>query len=201
MTSPIYWHPFIYTLVMRLIYGLHYEDRYKAIADLIPDHITLFEVCSGDCRIYTQYLCKMDIQYSCGDINKNFIFYAQKKGIDCQHLDLNEGVVPSADIILMQASLYQFNPNQKKIVDKLLASARKWLILAEPVRNLSTSSNPFIAAMAKFNANPGTGHKSYRFNEQTLDYFMKGEYAELIDQEKFISGGREKLFVLKGRGK
>jgi len=199
MTSPVYWHPFIYHFVMKLIYGRDYENRYKTIVGLIPDGITLFEVCSGDCRIYTHYLCKRDIQYCCGDINQNFINYARRKGIDCRYLDLNEDFVPSADIILMQASLYQFIPNQKIIVDKLLASARKWLILAEPVRNLSTSSSPIIAALAKINADPGTGNKSYRFNEQTLDDFIKREYAELIDQEKLTSKSREKIFVLKGR--
>jgi hypothetical protein len=80
----------------------------------------------------------------------------------------------------------------------LLAAARQTLIVSEPVRNLSSSPNPLIRWLARRSADPGSGHKAQRFDEASLDAFFSEHYADRIIGHTLISGGREKIYCLRG---
>jgi hypothetical protein len=69
------------------------------------------------------------------------------------------------------------------------------VIISEPVRNLSSSGVGLIAALARRSADPGSGQGDRRFDEVSLDAFMR-RYAHLIEHELTIPGGRDKIFVL-----
>jgi hypothetical protein len=196
VTSPVYWHPFIYGVFMRLLYGRGFSDRYHAVAARIPINASLLELCAGDCLLYTRFLVQKKISYTACDINPIFINAARKKGISAIRLDVLNETLPNADIVLMQASLYQFIPHQKAIVDKMLEAARKRVIIVEPVKNLSDSQNPMIAFLARRSANPGTGNKTTRFNAETFSVFLKDNYPSLIIEKALIASGREMLAVL-----
>ena len=75
--------------------------------------------------------------------------------------------------------------------------ARKQVIVTEPVRNLSDSSIALVAWIAKRSANPGTGHKSARFNLESAQSFFHSNYDDLIVKECLIAGNQELLVVLK----
>jgi len=181
---------------MRFLYGKFFHDRYSVLAGMIPERSSVLEVCSGDCWLYLKYLRKKNIIYQGSDVNEVFLSHAQKKNIPILKLDLLKDILPRAEFVVMQASLYQFIPRQKYVVDKLLASATKKVLIAEPIKNLATSSNPIISFLAKRLANPGDGQKFNRFDESSLDQLMNDHYSNLIDQVAVIPGGREKIYSL-----
>ena len=104
--------------------------------------------------------------------------------------------MPKADIIILQGSLYQFQPNQKLIIDKLLFNAKKKVIISEPIINIANSENSFIAFIAKYTVNPGTGHRTKRFTKQSLDHFFQSNYNKIIESRFFIAGGRDLVYIL-----
>src|SRR5205823_4786501 len=110
----------------------------------------------------------------------------------------DERPLPPADSVVMQASLYQFLPDAAPVVRRMLQAARERVIIAEPIRNLSDSRLPILAAFAGRQADAGLGARARRFNEQTLDAFFEG--LSLRPSRTFlIPGGREKVYVLDPR--
>jgi hypothetical protein len=199
MSSLIYSHPTIYRLLMRLIYGGGgFAARYRALSELIPDGADVFEACAGDAYLYLHHLQARGIRYRAGESNEGFVAHARARGIRMERFDLRSDPVPVADIVVLHASLYQFMPDHAAIVGRLLAAARRRLIVSEPVRNLSSSPNPLIRWLAQRSADPGSGHKQQRFDEASLDAFFAEHYADAIEQSTLIPGGREKIYCLRG---
>lgn len=201
MSSLIYAHPSVYQLLMRLIYAGGYSARYSALSQLIPDGADVFEACAGDAYLYRHYLQPRGIRYRAGEFNETFVAHARARGIEMARFDLRQDPVPQADVVLLHASLYQFMPDHRQIVDRLLAAARQQLILSEPVRNLSSSRWGLIRWIARRSADPGSGHKAQRFDEQSLDAFVAAHYADRVRQRVLIPGGRELIYCLEGRAR
>jgi hypothetical protein len=199
--SLIYAHPALYRVVMQLLYGRGYVARYQAISALVPDGADVFEACAGDARLYERYLRPRGIRYRAGEFNERFVAHARARGIAMDRFDLRVDEVPRADVVILHASLYQFMPQHRQIVEKLLASARQKLIVSEPIVNLSTSRWALIRWIAKRSADPGSGDKPQRFNEASLDEFFQRNFAERIESSTRIDGGREKVYCLAGRAK
>ena len=92
--------------------------------------------------------------------------------------------------------MYQFIPNHKKIVDKLIGMASSKVIISEPIKNISSSKIPLISTLARYAGNPGTGHSKLRFNKETFEDFFYKNYSQIIEKIELHSGGRELLVVL-----
>lgn len=192
MTSFIYRHPKIYQATMRRLYGKDYEDRYARIANLIPTGASVTELCMGDGYLYQHYLSKRDVSYTGMEYNGDFIKHAQKMGANCIKRNVLTAEIPAADVVLMHASLYQFIPDERKLIDRMFNAANRMVILAEPIKNLSNSENLFVRAVARRAANPGTGNAPDRFTEQTFGQLLN----ELGTHETYFSaGGREMIGV------
>jgi ubiquinone/menaquinone biosynthesis C-methylase UbiE len=197
-TSLVYKSPFIYSLIMMFLYRKNYKDRFRVIAEEIKEGAKVLDVCCGDCALYTLFL-KDKVDYTGVDITESFINSAKKKSIDIISLDVSCSELPQADYVVMQASLYQFMPQHKQIVDRLLKSALNKVIITEPIVNLSTSDNKLISYIASRSANPGTGHKKGRFVEETFRNFFMDNYNLLIESVKFVPGKRELMVVLNAK--
>ena len=193
MRSPLYWHPVIYQIFMRLLYGTHFQDRYKAIADLIPSFSDVMELCMGDGYLYRNYLRQKKVKYLGLDINETFVRQAGRRGITARIHDLITDPLPSHDYLILQGSLYQFIPHESQIVQKALNASRRMLVVAEPVKNLSSGRNRVVSLIAAYSANPGGRHALYRFNEESLLQFFRQfrEFKEVIP----IKGGREHMGI------
>ncbi len=195
MRSIVYWNAFSYNIIMRLLYPGGFKDRYAKLAALIPDDVSVVEICCGDCYLYRNYLSEKKIKYTGLDINPSFIAKAKKNGIDVYRFDLNQAKeIPKAEYLIMQASLYQFLPDAAGLMKKLLAAAQKKVIIAEPVKNLSTSQNSLTRFIAKRLSNPGTHHQMERFNEQSFVAFCNA-FSDGLTSISASANGKELIAV------
>jgi hypothetical protein len=158
----------------------------------------VFEACAGDGYLYRRYLAPRGVRYRGGDINPAFLAHAARRRIPMAAFDLRRDEVPRADVVLLHASLYQFMPEHRRVVDKLLGAARRSLIISEPVKNLSSAGFGPVAWLARRSANPGDGDKPARFDEPSLDAFFAENYADRVERSLLIPGGREKIYCLRG---
>jgi hypothetical protein len=181
---------------MRLLYGRHFNGRFTPVAHFISSRSVVHEVCAGDCYFYRRFLAGRDIAYSASDINPAFTASGHRKGINIERRDIRADPVPRVDHVVMLASLYQFIPEHRAVIDRLLAGARASVIITEPVVNLASSANPLVRLLGRFGTNPGTGNTPRRFTERSLDEFFTGSYPAHIQHAEIIAGGREKMYVL-----
>lgn len=181
---------------MRALYGHRFELRYSALARLIPDGAEVFEACAGDTYLYRHYLKQRGIRYRGSDLSPVFVAHARARGIDLVRHDLAREPLPSADFVVLQASLYQFMPDPTPVVAKLLAAARVRLLVAEPIANLASSRLSLVRWLARRAVNPGDGHKPARFDERTLDAFFDAGFGARVERRQLVPGGREKIYSL-----
>ncbi len=197
-TSLVYRTASGYELLMRGLYGRHYAARLQAVADQIRPGASVLELCPGPGALYERHLRDRVGSYTGVDVNDRFLERLRGLGADAVKLDLLEAAeLPAADAVIMQASLYHFLPDADAIVRRMLAAARERVIVAEPIRNLSSSRLPLLARLGRRATDPGAGGGGHaqRFSEPTLDQLME-RYAALTVAAFTIPGGREKVFVL-----
>ena len=198
-TTVLYKSAVLYELLMVVLYGRHYAGRYRAIADLIPAQSSVLDLCCGPAVLYHRYLRQKAIDYTGLDLSGAFIKHLNRRGANGQVWDLQgTATLPAADYVIMQASLYQFLPDPQPVVDRMLRAARKQVILAEPIRNITSSKVAPLAFFGRRFTDPGDGQSAHRFTEESLDLFFS-RYASRLGKTFSIPGGREKVFVLNAR--
>jgi SAM-dependent methyltransferase len=199
-TSLVYRSALGYELLMRALYGRHYTDRMSAVATRVPAGSSVLELCCGPGTLYLHHLRDRAGSYIGLDVNERFLERLRRHGIDARALDLAAGdePLPTADVALMQASLYHFLPRADRILESMLEAARERVIVSEPIRNLASSRLPLIGVLGRAAADPGVGGHAQRFTEATLDALM-GRYRDRVIEAFTIPGGREKVYVLAAR--
>jgi SAM-dependent methyltransferase len=186
-----------YELLMRALYGRHYADRMRAVAAQVPDGASVLELCCGPGTLYLRHLRARTSGYIGIDVNPRFVAQLKARGVDARRVDLavGEEPLPSADVVILQASLYHFLPRADRIVDRMLTAARDRVIVSEPVRNLASSDVGVIARLGRRAADPGVGGHVHRFTGETLEDLM-GRYRERTLSSFPIPGGRDVVYVL-----
>lgn len=185
---------------MRALYGRHFKARYVAIADEIPEGSRVVDVCAGDCYLYLGFLRQKSVEYLGLDISSNLVKWAQRHAVNARAFNLWDDEVPRAEIIVMQASLYQFAPHAETVLRKLLAAAQKTVIVSEPVRNLTSSGSRVIAALSHRLTTPTVKHGPYsgqRFDVRSLTELFHS--CEPFERAFFIPGHRELVGIFKGQ--
>lgn len=199
--SLIYSSPVVYRALMRVLYGGHFRDRYRALAELVPPGASVLDVCAADCYLYWGYLRqKPGISYVGLDMSPSFVRTAQRRGTDARVFNVLEDEFPAADVVIMQGSLYQFLPGAERVVDRMLDAARRHVIIAEPIRNLSDSNVPVLSALSRWLTKPQSseaGRDGARFTEQALrELFSR---YDSLERTVYVPGGRELIGVFRGR--
>ncbi len=195
-TSLIYRSTLLYEGVMRTLYGRHYSDRLSCVAARVPDGAEVLELCCGPGTLYRRHLRTRVGGYTGLDANQGFVDRLRAQGIDARVTDLTgPEPLPSSDVAIMQASLYHFLPDAAGIIDRMLTAARSRVIIAEPVRNLSSSQLPLVGRLGRQATDPGVGDHAHRFDAGSLAALME-RYAGRIDESFAIPGGREAVYVL-----
>ncbi|MDM8554462.1 class I SAM-dependent methyltransferase [Desulfococcaceae bacterium HSG7] len=196
----IYSNRLIYTLLMRLLYGRFFNARYQAISNITPQGADIVDVCSGDCRLYLNFLREKKVKYLGLDYSPHFVKQAKKANVKAKLFNVWKRDIPPADFLIMQASLYQFIPHEKMILEKLLNASKKKVIVAEPIRNLSDSRSVLIARLSRTLTRSKSDCGVYtgkRFNKKKLiKLFHK---FDEFQKSFLIPGGREIVGVFRGR--
>jgi SAM-dependent methyltransferase len=186
-----------YELLMLALYGRHYADRMRAVAGEVPDGASVLELCCGPGTLYRRHLRARTRGYVGLDVNAHFVQQLTRRGIDARRVDLaaSDDPLPTADAVVLQASLYHFLPHPERILDRMLAASRDRVIVSEPIRNLASSNLPLVGRLGRRAADPGVGGHAQRFTEETLEALMAG-YRERTLRSFPIPGGRERVYVL-----
>jgi hypothetical protein len=127
--------------------------------------------------------------------------WARNRGIDARQCDITRSHLPDCDVAVIQASLYQFLPDARPVVEKLLDAAREKVIVSEPVVNLSASDNPWVAALSRrfTNPDPSRASSGERFDQTHLDEFFRSFGS--FERSFPIAGGRECVGIFRGQSR
>jgi hypothetical protein len=177
-------------MAMRLLYGRRFNDRYRAVAAAVPAGCSVVDVCCGDAYLYRHFLSQKAVIYQGLDINATFVRWLLQRGISARQFDARRDPIPQADVVLMLSALYQFIPDEEKILSKMVAAARRFVILAEPVQNLSASPHPVLAWLGRRLTNPGTGAAPDRLDADRLRQLVNPYTTDIFEP---IAGGRDIL--------
>lgn len=196
--SLVYRSALSYGTVMHALYGRYYSARFATLAALVPEGASVLDVCCGPGTLYLGHLRDRGVRYTGLDLSETFVARLRRRGVAAEVRDVADGApLPEADVVIMQASLYQFLPDAREIVDRMRTAAGDAVIVAEPIRNLSTSRLAPLAALAQRGASTESASHEQRFDEASLDAFMRA-YGDAVRQSLVIPGGREKVYVLRG---
>lgn len=195
----MYSSPRIYTLAMRVLYWPHFADRYRVVADLIPEGATVVDACCGDAFIYKEYLRRKGVRYIGLDSSPAMVNAGIDAGLDVRLWNAVHDDVPKADIVLIQGALCHFISDADLVLSKLRAAARELLIVSEPIRPTRRSDSAVVSALSKAFTQPlnddGT-YKGERFTKQEFEKLLNCQ-PELISSQ-IVPGGREMVAVLRG---
>jgi SAM-dependent methyltransferase len=193
--SPIYRSAAIYELTILALYRRHRSARLRAIADLIPAGARVVEACCGPGLLYRRHLRDKRVEYTGLDISPAFVRRLARAGVDARLWDLREPrPLPGADYVVMQGSLYQFLPDARPVVDRMLDAARHALVVAEPVENVI--GGPLSGLIARL-GDPGTGPTPLRFDARGLDELFSA-YGDRLQRAFPLPGSRERAYVVAG---
>jgi hypothetical protein len=199
MLPSLYAHRALYHLVMRGLYGRHYHDRYLAVAAEVSPRATVVEICAGDCYLYLNYLRQKSVAYVGLDLSPHFVRWAQAHGVSAREWDMWKDDVPPADVVIMQAGLYQFMPHARAVLVKMLAAARQKVIVAEPVRNIASSSNPALARLGRQLIRLSLSEQvdmGGRYERASLTRLFHS--VEAFQRSFLIPGGKDMVGVFRG---
>jgi hypothetical protein len=137
------------------------------------------------------------VQYFGLDLNEAFVAKLRSAGINAIRADITKvAELPQVDIAIIQASLYHFLPNDAgHVINKLMQAARRTVIIAEPVRNLSTLKFGWLASLAQRLSDAGRGAEPLRYDAETLAREM-APFESSIERSFTIPGGREMVYIL-----
>ncbi len=197
--SLIYRSAWGYGLTMRVLYGRYYGARDAAVAAHVPDGASVLELCCGPARMYLRELRGRTRSYVALDANAGFVERLRRRGVDARRADVATADLPRADVVVMQASLYHFLPQEQAaaMVERMRAAALLRVVISEPVRNLAASRVGVVARLAAGGAATAGGAHAQRFDEASLRALMDRFGAAVVDDAP-APGGREHVYVLTG---
>jgi len=191
-TGLLYRSPRLYHWAMRLLYRGGERRRLEAVARLIPDGASVLDVCAGDGSLYTRTL-RGRAEYLGLDCNPRLVQEGICRGARMRLADVTREALPEADVVVMQASLYQFIPNEAVMLRRLLGAARRRVIVAEPIRNWATDTRAWRRALSRWWTNPGSGPATERFSRSGLEALLRRHGAAEV---RHTLDGRELIAVL-----
>jgi hypothetical protein len=195
--SLVYRSAWGYGLAMRVLYGRYYAARDAAVAAHVPDGASVLELCCGPARLYLRELRGRIGPYVALDASATFVERLRRRGVDARLADVATAPLPVADVVVMQASLYQFLPDAEIMLRRMRVAARSSVIVAEPVRNLASSPFGAVARLGAGGAATAQGAQSQRFDAGSLRALMAG-FGEAVVFHAPAPGGREHVYVLRG---
>ncbi|MGI9097496.1 MAG: class I SAM-dependent methyltransferase [Solirubrobacteraceae bacterium] len=197
--SLIYRSAWGYGLAMHVLYGRYYGARDAAVAAHVPDGASVLELCCGPARLYERELRGRTGSYVGLDASTAFVDRLRRRGVDARRADVATADLPTADVVVMQASLYHFLPEARAaaMIERMRAAARDRVVVSEPVRNLASSRLGVVARLAAGGAATADGAQRQRFDAASLRALME-RFGPAVLHAEPAPGGREHVYVLAG---
>ena len=192
--SILYRNSWIYHTILTGAYGRHIRDRFRAVAEWIPEGASVLDVCCGDAHLADHL--PDSVTYRGLDRSPAFVRSAQRRGLQVDPFDLREGELPEASVVVCQISLYQFHPDVENVLARLYTAAEQRLIVTESVRSLAQSRWPWLATLGAWGMRvDGMRDARFRYTPASLEELFR-PYAGRLRHARAISGGRDWLFVV-----
>jgi Methionine biosynthesis protein MetW len=184
----------IYHMLMALTYRRHPGERFRAVAEWVPDGAEVLDVCSGDGAL-VEHL-PATVSYRGLDRSDAFIRSARQRGRQVEWFDVCSDSLPKSQVVVCQVSLYQFYPLVEEMLARLFESAAERLIISESVWSLSRSKLPMVAPLIAWAMRANDLSDGYfRFTPERLDRLFAA-YQPFLVHQAIICGGMDRLFVL-----
>jgi hypothetical protein len=190
--SPIYRNVWLYRTTMKVLYGAEYSQKYQVVIDEIEPGSHVVDLCCGDCRIAPAVLSRR-CSYLGLDASPWFVRSARKKGLDVRLWNGKTDPIPAGDVVCLQSCLYQFIPDDLAFVRRMLDSARRKIIITEPIQNMTTAGSPLKRKLAEWltRANGETFHQ--RHSAESLQLLFASFPPETVHRKRMK---REMLILL-----
>lgn len=200
MDFSLYSSPLLYTLAMRFLYWPYFDDRYRVLAELIPEGASVVDACCGDSYLYSNFLAQKNVDYIGLDNSPAMVQAGTERGLDIRLWNALEDEVPEADVVVMQGALCHFMSAATRVISKLQAAAREIVLISEPIRDEQSSEIPLLNAVTKHCTRPVHDEGSYRgerFSESELRRLFKSQPG--IIGMQLVPGGRELYCAIRGQ--
>ena len=104
MKGPVYWHPALYQLAMRRLYGAQgFQQRYRVVAQQVPPGCDVVDLCAGDGLL--RHHLPPGTEYLAVDINAAFLDGLRKQGVRVVLVIRAQGRTQFFDLFLDEAKL------------------------------------------------------------------------------------------------
>jgi len=184
----------LYHLLMAITYRHHWAERFRAVAEWVPDGAQVLDVCCGDGSLVEHLPPK--VSYRGLDRNSMFIRNARKRGRTVELFDFCSESLPKSEVVICQVSLYQFYPLLDQTLARLFDAATQRLIVSESVWSLTRSKIPLVAPFIAWAMRTNDLSDGYfRFTPEELDRLF-ASYRPFLRYRGSICGGLDRLFVL-----
>src|SRR5262249_34239956 len=141
------------------------------------------DVCCGTARLARDGLRGRRVEYLGLDFNGHFVMGIRKRGVHAKFFELLRDPIPSADYVVMCSSFYHAWGHEEAVLAKLVAAARKAVIISEPVENLSANGTALGRRLGRWLSNPGVGKHDRRFDSESFSAFAQRYGAEQVIRE------------------
>jgi SAM-dependent methyltransferase len=194
--SWLYAHPRIYDTALNLIYRGSAQKRFRAVAANVSQGDSVVDLCAGTGALLRD-LAPKDVHYRAFDINPVLVEHLRRRGIEAQRLDVLQDDFPEADVVTMCLALYHFHPDCRAVLERMIARARKAVIVLEPVHNAQQSTNRLLRWVGR-SANLVDGRVHEFFFEPQSFRALAESFPELREVVS-VGNGRDMLAVFEGR--
>jgi SAM-dependent methyltransferase len=188
-----------YHTLMGVTYWRHRGERFRAVAEWVPDGAEVLDVCCGDGAL-AEHL-PPNARYRGLDRSGAFLRAARKRGRPVERFDVCSQSLPKAEVVICQVSLYQFYPQVDEMLARLFEAATQRLIVSESVWSLTRSKLPLVAPVIAWAMRANDWSDGYfRFKPEELDRLFAA-YQPSLRHQGPICGGMDRLFVLDKAGR
>jgi trans-aconitate methyltransferase len=190
----LYRSSLLYHGLMTAVYHVHRRERFREVAQWIPEGAEVLDVCCGDGAL-TGYLDR-SVRYRGLDQSPVFVARARDRGREVEHFDLRRASLPGSQVVVCQASLFQFYPDVDEVLGQLFDAALQRLIVSESVKSLTQSRWSCLSRIVAWGTHvEGMTNDHFRFCPEGLDRLFH-PYAAHLRHAREVCGGRDWLYVL-----
>jgi trans-aconitate methyltransferase len=186
----VYRSPTVYRAAMAVLDRVRAE-RNRVVVDAVAPGSSVVDLCCGDAAIGAP-LARKGCAYLGLDVNRRFVDSARARGLDARVWDARNGEIPQADVVCMLSSLYQFIPDERRLLERMASAARRRVIVSEPVRNWASGDSAMLRALALRLTQVDGRTFERRLTAHRLDELVDG----LGRMSSRVALGRELLYVL-----